>query len=242
MRSLAPIILSLFCVTGASLARDSTTVLNNIEVVVRGTPSPPVQDEKKYCPQCLDIMKRYREADTTDLLEEYREPLSTATRIIDSLNDLFPVEHHVKRLVLWRGVGRMYHSQLVNDEIHIAAAYLFLYPSPVPLRSVIFHEMGHALFDALAEREQENFRVLWNDALENGIIDLFKEGTYPKNLFLLGHPEDDPSELFASALAIVNIYQREFNKRIEERTPPESCRTLVLEISGYATHYIGAKK
>lgn len=79
MRNILLIIFSTSSLVSAPLAGDTTVTLNNIEIILRGKLTPAIQDQEKFCPQCLDIVKRYREEDTTNLLEEYKEKLSMAT-------------------------------------------------------------------------------------------------------------------------------------------------------------------
>lgn len=124
----------------------------------------------------------------------------------------------------------MYKSELVGDELHLGTAYVFLYSTLVPLQTAIFHEIGHALFDALSQNEREYFRRLWSRAMNSRILYLFKEGTYPKALLIFGHPDDSADELFASAFTVMNLYNEYFINKLALPSVPASTRSRALEI------------
>lgn len=75
----------------------------------------------------------------------------------------------------------------------------------------LVHEIGHIIFFNLPEKELNKFKKIF-DSLKNQEKNKFAEGNYLKKydpkFKYLGHPADDPSELFSSCLALLVSYPK----------------------------------
>lgn len=80
------------------------------------------------------------------------------------------------------------------------------------ISGMVSHEKAH-----LKYTKSEDFAKLWEEAKRCGVIDWFREGQFLRSRGLAykmaGHPEDSPSELYASAYTIADLHLGQFNTR-----------------------------
>jgi len=119
---------------------------------------------------------------------------------VKNLNQYLPARLRVRVIEIDDSSPAAVNARLPNT-LHIGS-YWFqwdggLNPASVFPNLLAAHEMGHLLFDALPPESRQEFERLFH-AVEP---EAFAEGrSFPGHP--LGHPEDGPHELFASALAV----------------------------------------
>lgn len=97
------------------------------------------------------------------------------------------------------------------------------------LKIGLFHEAGH--LDPKSENDE--FRILWEEACKLEIVDWFTDGDFvenkPKWSENMGHPSDDYKELFASAFMIFRLFKNEFDDRFYDIANPKQ-KALITDI------------
>ncbi len=90
------------------------------------------------------------------------------------------------------------------------------------IADLIRHEYGHGIFIMANEEFNKKFRNLHTDIKDNHpqIFGLFTESNYVQDKEF-GHPQDHPTELFASAFTIKMSHYQEFQKKLQNYTPEE---------------------
>lgn len=105
---------------------------------------------------------------------------------------------------------------------------VFQIKNPRAVRSIFYHEIGHVIFNNdLPQKEKDAFeKIFHNLKKDRKAIMAFREGRYlwdsqkdeksDSLLSLIGHPQDSPSELFASALALSLILDDKTLRKLDK--------------------------
>jgi len=100
--------------------------------------------------------------------------------------------------------------------------------------SEAYHEIGHAIYDdavrMAAQQNQtavslvENWNEIYSIALEKTLYTLVKDSNFPGSNPTYGHPQDTPSELFASSINAFCLHTNAFAKAIQSAKSQDEQR------------------
>jgi len=96
----------------------------------------------------------------------------------------------------------------------------------------ITHEYGHQLNQLTPADPNVDFDALFTRANKEAVIGIFCDGSYSADE-QLGHPWDDPSELFASAFTVLTNYPVEFRDRLKNDPFSEEQKALITKLANY---------
>ncbi|GEM_PF-6476479 len=107
------------------------------------------------------------------------------------------------------------------------------------LQDFLHHEAGHRKFEY--EQDKEEFQRIWSDSVKQKITSWFEDGNFWERLNgsnsfteeTRGHPQDSPTELYASAYLIAQRHRPKFNQRFYSSATQDQ-KLLVDEIFEYA--------
>lgn len=145
------------------------------------------------------IIKLYKLNDPATFHSVNAFSLRSAVQLLDSLNAGLPDSMRVDTLAIdhtFENIGEAAHQW---NTIFLSSSYFYLYNDSSVIRSVLFHEFGHLYYQTLDKRDLQLLSQIWVDLHEPNSFFLFRDGEYLYNSRFGGHPEDSPSELFASA-------------------------------------------
>ena len=145
------------------------------------------------------VANLYLRYDPETFHKTYSAYLTEAGLLVDSLNAPLPVYQRIDTLAIdhaFENIGQAAHQ---GNSIYLSSSYFYLYNDPAMIRSVIYHEFGHLYYRLLTPHQLRVLTEVWLDLHDPSGFYLFRDGEYPHNSRFGGHPEDSPSELFASA-------------------------------------------
>lgn len=101
----------------------------------------------------------------------------------------------------------------------------------------VYHEFGHGAYESLTKKEQTDFEKLHAliEKTDAELFLLFKDGEYG-SYKAGGHPQDEASELFASAFMIRLNYDKKFEKRLQQY--PEESQDLARKVMAYVEEIV----
>jgi hypothetical protein len=163
------------------------------------------------------IVSRYRDYDSAAFRGMYGDRLAYVTSLIDSLNlalGPLPDSLRIDTLAIDHSFGAFGDAARHGKTIVLSAGYFIAFEDWSVLRSVTFHEFGHIAYALLTPAERTTVDSIWR-ALESGaLLYLFHDGEYSGNARFGGHPDESPSELFASAFNLINNRAAELRARL----------------------------
>ncbi len=160
------------------------------------------------------IVTRYRNYDSLAFRNIYSDKLTYVTDLIDSLNGSIPDSLRIDTLAIDHSFGTFGEAARSGRSIVISASYFIVFDDWSVLRSVVFHEFGHIAYDLLGSSDRRTVDTVWR-ALESGaLLYLFHDGEYSGNARFGGHPDESPSELFASAYNLIHNRAAEMRARL----------------------------
>ena len=160
------------------------------------------------------ILVRYQKFDSVSFYQRYFQRLEYASLLIDSLNRTLPDSLRIDTLAIDYSLQDFGEAGRSRNIFVVSLGYFIAYDNPAVLRSIIFHEFGHIAFDRLSGPSRQRFESLWFLLKRNALFYLFRDGEYSGNAKFGGHPEDSPSELFASAFNLLHNQPEEFRSRL----------------------------
>ena len=178
---------------GARITVSQIESLNNLEALLPLAPD--------------SIVTRYRNYDSVAFREIYRDRLGYLTALIDSLNvglGPLPDSLRIDTLAIDHSFGAFGEAARNGKTIVLSAGYFIAFDDRNVLRSVVFHEFGHIAFDRLGPADRAAVDSVWKVLEESALLYLFHDGEYSGNARFGGHPDESPSELFASAFNLLH--------------------------------------
>ena len=158
-----------------------------------------------YFPVLPDsIVRLYRRYDPGTFAVAYKREVGYVARLIDSLDSSLPNDYRVDTLAIDHSFENIGTAAIVGRSLYCSSSYFYVYNDTSVLRSIVFHEFGHVFYRTLTAEQSRAVSQLWLDLLHPPSLYLFRDGEYQHNGRIGGHPEDSPSELFASAF---NLFQ-----------------------------------
>lgn len=177
------------------------------------------------------VLSRYRNYDSVAFREVYSGKLAEVTALIDSLNGALPSSVRIDTLAIDHSFGALGVAARIRNTIMVSASYFIVFDDPGVLRSVVFHEFGHIQYSRLGADVGLVVDSIWRKLEEGALLYLFHDGEYSGNARFGGHPDENPSELFASAYNLAHNRMNEVNARltyVDPRHYPVIRRLLVL--------------
>jgi len=180
----------------------------------------------------------YLHNDPETFHKTYAHYLTAASQLIDSLNAPLPAYLRVDTLSIdhtFENIGEAAHE---GNFIYLSSSFFYLYNDSAVIRSVIFHEFGHIYYMILTQRQLRVLTEIWLDLHDPSGFYLFRDREYPHNTRFGGHPEDSPSELFASAFNLLcnntgSIITRSWLLEEHQRPVFERLNRLIHEITDH---------
>ena len=184
------------------------------------------------------VANLYLQNDPETFYKTYAAYLAIAALLIDSLNAPLPAYLHIDTLSIdhaFENIGKAAHE---GNSIYLSSSYFYLYNDTAVIRSVIFHEFGHLYYRLLTMHQLRILTEVWLDLHDPSGFYLFRDGEYPHNSRFGGHPEDSPSELFASAFNLFcnnagSITTRSWLLPENQRPVLERLRNLIREVTNH---------
>jgi hypothetical protein len=199
--------------------------LRSLQIIERNLP---------ITPDSVAIL--YLRNDPETFHKTYSASLAAAAMLVDSLNAPLPAYLRIDTLSIdhaFENIGEAAHE---GNFIFISSSYFYLYNDSAVIRSVIFHEFGHLYYRMLTPRQLRVLTEVWLDLHDPAGFYLFRDREYPHNSRFGGHPEDSPSELFASAFNLLcnnagSISIRSWLLPENQRPVLERLRNLIQEVT-----------
>jgi hypothetical protein len=162
-------------------------------------------DLEAFLPLTPDsIVTRYRNYDSVAFRGVYRDKLDYVTALIDSLNGPLPDSLRIDTLAIDHSFGAFGEAARRGKSIVMSAGYFIAFDDWNVLRSVTFHEFGHIAYVLLPPDGKARVDSIWTELEESALLYLFHDGEYSGNARFGGHPDESPSELFASAFNLLH--------------------------------------
>jgi hypothetical protein len=217
---------------GARITVSQVESLNDLEAFLPLTPD--------------SIVTRYRSYDSVAFRGVYRDKLDYVTALIDSLNSAMgplPDSLRIDTLAIDHSFGAFGEAARRGKTIVMSAGYFIAFDDWSVLRSVTFHEFGHIAYVMLSPGGKDLVDSIWTGLEESALLYLFHDGEYSGNARFGGHPDESPSELFASAFNLINNRAPELRARltyVEPRHYP-LVRMLSILTGNQETAVVGAE-
>jgi hypothetical protein len=188
---------------GSRITVSQVESLNDLEALLPLTPD--------------SIVTRYRNFDSLAFREIYRNRLAYLTALIDSLNismGPLPDSLRIDTLAIDHSFGSFGEAARNGKTIVMSAGYFIAFDDWNILRSVAFHEFGHIAYVLLDSGGKADVETIWNELEASALLYLFRDGEYSGNARFGGHPDENPSELFASAFNLLHNRAPEVRARL----------------------------
>jgi hypothetical protein len=163
------------------------------------------------------IVTRYRNYDSAAFRGMYADRLAYVTSLIDSLNlalGPLPDSLRIDTLAIDHSFGAFGDAARHGRTIVMSAGYFIAFDDWSVLRSVTFHEFGHIGYVLLSPAERTTVDSIWRGLEASALLYLFHDGEYSGNARFGGHPDEGPSELFASAFNLIHNRATEMRARL----------------------------
>jgi hypothetical protein len=161
------------------------------------------------------IVARYSGFDSAAFRVRYREPLEAACTLIDSLNQGIPAELRIDTVAIDHAVANLGAAARRRSTLWLSSSYFVIFDDARVLRSVVFHEFGHLRYDALSPAEKTELESIWRSLGRASLLYLVRDGEYSGNARFGGHPNDSPSEMFASAFNLLSNHPLDVKARLQ---------------------------
>lgn len=186
------------------------------------------------------ILGLYGRFDPQTFHTAYDNDIVLAQRFIDSMNTTLDAASRIDTLAVDHAIENFGNAARTQHTIFISSSYFFLFNDPAIVRSVLMHEFGHIYFDQLPAERHAVLEQIWLALQERALFYIFRDGEYSGNAKFGGHPDESPSELFASAFNLFHNKPDELKTRLqyvptEHHELIERLRKLVLSSKGKAS-------
>ena len=180
------------------------------------------------------IVAIYSRYDQQDFHARYRTRVDGIIQLMDSLNSCLGADHRLVTLNIDHSFENFGQAGRSGNMLVISSSYVLMYDDPRVLRSVVFHEYGHAIYDALPDVIKREADTLWNGLKRASMLYLLTDGEYSSNARFGGHPYDSPAELFASTFNLFHNNIEELDARLQYIDGPRyrDLRRLFEIVSG----------
>ena len=194
-----------------------------------------LRDTEILLPMLPDsIIAIYSRYDQRDFHQRYRTRVDGIILLMDSLNSCMQAEHRFGTLNVDHSFENFGQAGRSGSTLVISSSYVLMYDDPRVLRSVVFHEYGHAAYDALPDTVKRETEILWDALKHASMLYLLTDGEYSSNARFGGHPYDSPAELFASTFNLFHNNIEELDARLQYIEGPRyrDLRRLFEIVSG----------
>jgi hypothetical protein len=144
------------------------------------------------------IIALYHQYDPKTFFETFRPRINALGLLIDSLNSPLDPANRIDTLSIDHSFENIGEAALRRKTMFISSSYFYMYESPQVCRSVVTHEFGHACYQLLDTVSRSELNMLWEQIRRSALFYIFRDGEYAGNARFGGHPEESPTELFAS--------------------------------------------
>ncbi len=165
------------------------------------------------------IAARYERFDSATFRSRYREKLNVICALIDSLDLGVPDSLRIDTLSIDHSVGSLGEAARQKRTIFISSSYFIIFDDARVIRSVVFHEFGHLRYSALPSAVRSDVDSLWTYLQHGSLLYLLHDGEYSGNARFGGHPNDSPTEMFASTFNLTNNRLDELQARLQYVDP-----------------------
>ncbi|MBI5647195.1 MAG: hypothetical protein HY962_09720 [Ignavibacteriae bacterium] len=157
----------------------------------------------------------YRAYDTEAFYAQHDARIGSVIRLLDSLNGCVPPGFQFDSLVIDHSAASFGLAGRIHHTFAISSSYFFLFQDARVLRSVVFHEFGHVMYDLLPAAVKDTLTHVWDTLGRASLLYLFTDGEYSHNAKFGGHPYDSPAELFASTYNLLHNNLEELDARVQ---------------------------
>ena len=180
------------------------------------------------------VVALYRKYDRTTFNTEFHPKLVSVGLLIDSLNSFVPLVARIETLAIDHTFENFGSAARSGKSLYISGSYFFLFRDDAVLRSIIFHEFGHIRYSLLTESRRDSVAKVWDRMQSLALFYLFRDGEYSGNAKFGGHPDESPTELFASAFNLFHNRADELRARLRyvDQRHEELVRMLRLLVTG----------
>lgn len=175
------------------------------------------------------IVELYRKFDTRSFYTTFGDHIQAARLLIDSLNTSLPPEFQIDTLSIDHTFENFGTAARIGKSIYLSSSYFFSFDDPAVLRSVITHEFGHIYFDRMTSAQRADLNDIWQQLQGSALFYLFRDGEYSGNARFGGHPDESPTELFASAFNLFSNKEDELFARFRYIEPKHTELVLRLQ-------------
>jgi len=176
-----------------------------------------IEEELPLSPD--SIAARYQHFDSTAFRIVYHDRLVAMTFLIDSLNQRVPDSLKIDTLSIDHYIGNFGFAGRRRTTLYISSSYFIIFDDQRVLRSLIFHEFGHLTYSGLPLSGRTELDSIWNYLQRTSLMYLLRDGEYSGNARFGGHPNDSPSEMFASTYNLINNRLEELEARLQYIDP-----------------------
>jgi hypothetical protein len=165
------------------------------------------------------IAARYQRFDSTAFRILYQDELDATCGLIDSLNGQFPDSLRIDTLSIDHSVGNFGEAARRKSTLFLSSSFIIIFDDRRVVRSVVFHEFGHLRYEGCSLRARLEIDSIWNYLQRGSLLYLLHDGEYSGNARFGGHPNDSPSEMFASTFNLINNGIDEMQARLRYVDP-----------------------
>ena len=174
-----------------------------------------LRDQEALLPMMADsVAARYATYDRSTFNRDFGAQVREALLLIDSLNTCLPAVCRIDTLSIDHTFENIGTAARVRGTVFLSSSLFYLYPDATVVRSALFHEFGHMLYNALPPVARTEVGEIWEHLLRASLLYLFRDGEYSNNARFGGHPYDSPAELFASAFNLFHNSIDELDVRL----------------------------
>ena len=213
-KAIPPIVATLFLLLAgcASTAVDTSPTRDRLEVTISERAHLEYFDS--LIPIAPDsVIELYNQCPPERFHERYRGQMAFVTALIDSFNQTVDYAYTIDTLNISHSLTDFAEAGQSGKTLFISSSYFMLFNDHGIFRSLLTHEFGHIHYRMLDSVALAQTALLWERLQETALFYLFRDGEYSGNAKFGGHPEDRPSELFASAYNLVRNRPDELRAR-----------------------------
>lgn len=204
--------LLLLCAGCTSTAVNSSPSRDPVEVTI--SQRAQLESYDSLIPVPPDsVIALYKECPPEEFHKRYRVLMDFVTAIIDSFNQTVGSSYAIDTLHISHSIENFAEAGQSGKTLFISSSYFMLFNDQAILRSLLTHEFGHVHYRMLDSATVGRTTLLWERLQETALFYLFRDGEYSGNARFGGHPEDHPSELYASAYNLVRNKPEELRVR-----------------------------
>jgi hypothetical protein len=144
----------------------------------------------------------------------YRDYMNFVSTLVDSFNRTIPNPYSIDTLCICHAIENFADAGRSGHTLFISSSYFLLFNDKHILRSLLTHEFGHIHYLLLDSARTRQIGSVWAYFRESALFYLFRDGEYSANARFGGHPEESPSELFASAYNLLRNEPQELHARL----------------------------